>query len=99
MPLDTAVRQLSFATSVAAALSISACGPQPRAQANRVCTDAAGTRINDANCRRTGGAGGGAHWYYGGSGRQTAEGARVKGGSYAAPRGGFGRTAFGSAGG
>ena len=96
MPLDTVLRQLSFATSVAAALSISGCGP--RAQ-SRVCTDGAGFRIDDQYCRsgRTGG--GGAYWYYGGTGASARYGERVSGGSHQAPRGGFGASARGSSGG
>lgn len=99
-PLNTVVRQLSFATSVAAALSISACGPQRQQVTSRVCTDASGARIPDQNCRRTGGGGGGAFWYYGN--RATARsnyGEKVTGGSHTAPRGGFGASARGSSGG
>ncbi|HEY1224830.1 MAG TPA: hypothetical protein VGE54_06350 [Brevundimonas sp.] len=98
MPLSTAIRQLSFATSVAAALSITAgCSPQPQ---SRVCADRAGVRVPDAQCRTGGGrGGGGAAWYYGGAAARTAEGQRVSGGSFKAPRGGFGASARGSSGG
>ena len=99
-PLNTAVRQLSFATSVAAALSITACSPRPSAE-SRVCADTTGRRISDDNCRRSGGGAGyyGGRWYYGG--RETAGariGDKVSGGSYS-PRGGFGASARGSSGG
>lgn len=96
MPLATAIRQLSFATSVAAALSITAsCSPQ---SSSRVCADASGVRVPDAQCR-SGGRAGGAAWYYGGAGARTPEGQRVSGGSFKAPRGGFGASARGSSGG
>lgn len=96
-PIADLARQLSFATGMAAALSISGCGPSPTA--GRVCTNAAGQRINDAGCQRTGGRGG-AFWYYGGRGRATGFGERVSGGSRVAPaRGGFGSFARGSGGG
>ncbi len=100
-PLNRAVRQLSFATSVAAALSISACGPQGQRNAARVCTDGTGQRIADHNCQRSGGHGGGAFWYYGGrAAARTGYGEKVSGGSYTAPnRGGFGASARGSSGG
>lgn len=98
--LNTVVGQLSFATSVAAALSITACSPRPQAD-SRVCTDGAGRRVADQNCQRSGGRAGGAYWYYGG--RETARtgwGEKVSGGSYTAPaRGGFGASARGSSGG
>lgn len=96
-PLNTVVRQLSFATSVAAALSISACGPQTYRNSERVCTDASGRRIPDTNCRRSGGGG---YWYYGGSGARARTGEKVTGGSFTSPnRGGFGASARGSSGG
>jgi len=99
-PLNTVVRQLSFATSVAAALSISACGPQSYRNNDRVCTDASGKRIPDSNCRRSGGRAGGGYWYYGGTGARARNGETVKGGSFTAPaRGGFGASARGSSGG
>lgn len=98
--LNTVVRQLSFATSVAAALSISACGPQQQRAGSRVCTDASGKRIPDQNCRRTGGIGGAALWYYGGAALARSNyGEKVSGGSHTAPRGGFGASARGSSGG
>jgi len=102
-PLNAAVRQLSFATSVAAALSISACGQQPPQQqaTTRICTDPTGARIPDQNCHRSGGAGGGALWYFGAAAlASTAYGRKASGGSYTAPdRSGFGASARGSSGG
>lgn len=98
--LNTAVRQLSFATSVAAALSITACGPRPATAEGRVCADSTGRRVSDESCRRSGGGyAGGARWYYGGKEATSARfGDKVSGGSYS-PRGGFGSFARGSAGG
>jgi|GEM_PF-3559548 len=102
-PLNAAVRQLSFATGVAAALSISACQQQPaQQQANtRICTDPTGARIPDQNCHRSGGTGGGALWYFGAAAlASTAYGKKASGGSYTAPeRSGFGASARGSSGG
>lgn len=102
-PLNTAVRHLSFATGVAAALSISACGQKPPQQqaSTRICTDPSGARIPDQNCHRSGGAGGGALWYFGAAAlARTAYGQRASGGSYTAPeRRGFGASARGSSGG
>lgn len=102
-PLQTAVRQLSFATGVAAALSISACGQQqPQQQATtRICTDPDGVRIPDQNCHRSGGASGGALWYFGAAALAgTAFGRKATGGSYTAPDSrGFGASARGSSGG
>lgn len=102
-PLNTAVRQLSFATGVAAALSISACGQKPPQQqaSTRICTDPSGARIPDQNCHRSGGAGGEALWYFGAAAlARTAYGQRASGGSYTAPeRRGFGASARGSSGG
>ena len=102
-PLNAAVRQLSFATSVAAALSISACGQQPPQQqaTTRICTDPTGARIPDQNCHRSGGAGGSALWYFGAAAlASTAYGKKASGGSYTAPdRSGFGASARGSSGG
>lgn len=95
MSIETVVRQLSFATSVAAALSITACSPRPQ---SRVCTDGAGFRIDDQYCR-SGRSGGTGYWYYGGSGARAKLGERVSGGSHKAPRGGFGSSAYGSTGG
>jgi hypothetical protein len=99
-PLNTAVRQLSFATSVAAALSITACSPRPQTE-SRVCADTTGRRISDDNCRRSGGGAGyyGGRWYYGGKEAAGSRiGDKVSGGSYS-PRGGFGASARGSSGG
>jgi hypothetical protein len=105
-PLQSAVRQLSFATGVAAALSISACGQQqPRQQqqaTTRICTDPTGARIPDQNCHRSGGgAGSAALWYFGAAAlARTAYGQKATGGSYSAPdRRGFGASARGSSGG
>lgn len=104
-PLNAAVRQLSFATSVAAALSISACGQQPAQQqaTTRICTDPTGARIPDQNCHRSGGgAGSAALWYFGAAAlARTAYGQRASGGSYTAPDSsrGFGASARGSSGG
>lgn len=94
MPLSRALRQLSFATSVAAALSIGGCGSRtPQA----ACADRAGVRLPDSDCYS---GRGGAHWYYGGSAGRTAVGQRLKGGSFTAPsRGGFGTSARGGSGG
>ena len=98
--LNTVVGQLSFATSVAAALSITACSPRPQAD-SRVCTDRAGRRVADQNCQRSGGRSARGHWDYGGRGTaRTGRGEKVSGGSYTAPaRGGFGASARGSSGG
>lgn len=100
-PLNAAVRQLSFATGVAAALSISACEQRPQQQATtRICTDPSGARIPDQNCHRTGGVGSGALWYFGAAAlARTAYGQKATGGTYTAPRGGFGASARGSSGG
>jgi hypothetical protein len=103
-PLNAAVRQLSFATGVAAALSISACGPQPTQQqaTTRICTDPSGARIPDQNCHRSGGgAGSAALWYFGAAAlARTSYGQKASGGSYTAPeRSGFGASARGSSGG
>ncbi|MFC7378811.1 hypothetical protein [Brevundimonas sp. GCM10030266] len=104
-PLQSAVRHLSFATGVAAALSITACQQQPAQQqaSTRICTDADGKRIPDENCHRSGGgAGSAALWYFGAAAlARTAYGQRASGGSYTAPESsrGFGATARGTAGG
>ena len=103
-PLQSAVRHLSFATGVAAALSIGACQQQPQQQAStRICTDTSGARIPDENCHRTGGgAGSAALWYFGAAAlARTAYGQRATGGSYTAPDNarGFGTTARGTSGG
>ncbi|RZJ93441.1 MAG: hypothetical protein EON88_15365 [Brevundimonas sp.] len=103
-PLQAAVRQMSFATGVAAALSITACQQQPQQQAStRICTDPSGARIPDENCHRSGGgAGSAALWYFGAAAlARTAYGQRATGGSYSAPESsrGFGATARGSSGG
>lgn len=104
-PIKTVAQQLSFATGVAAALSISACQQQPPQQqaSTRICTDPSGARIPDENCHRTGGgAGSAALWYFGAAAlARTAYGQRASGGSYVAPETsrGFGATARGSAGG
>ncbi|GAA0651864.1 hypothetical protein [Brevundimonas lenta] len=93
-PMKTVARQLSFVTTVAAALSISACEQRPQ---TRICTDGAGVRVPEQNCRRSGGGG---FWYYGGAALAgAAYGQRVSGGSHKAPRGGFGASARGSGGG
>lgn len=95
MTLNEAVRQLSFATTVAAALSITACS-SPQTSANqRTCTDRNGLRTDDQYCRS--GARGGGGWYYGGNAGKAKMGEAVRGGSYTAPRG-FGTSAYGRAG-
>ncbi|QDH73902.1 hypothetical protein [Brevundimonas sp. M20] len=104
-PLQSVVRQMSFATGVAAALSITACQQQPPKQqaSTRICTDPSGARIPDENCHRSGGgAGSAALWYFGAAAlARTAYGQRATGGSYTAPESsrGFGATARGTAGG
>ncbi len=90
-----AARSLSFATSVAAALAITACSPRPQ---GRACVDQTGTRLPDSQCR-SGRSGGGGAWYYGGSAARAKVGEQVRGGSFTAPRGGFGASARGSGGG
>lgn len=97
MSLKAAVKTLSFATSVAAALSITACSPRPQ---SRACVDGAGTRLPDSQCNnRSGGGARGAGWYYGGNADRARVGETVRGGSRVAPRGGFGSSARGSVGG
>jgi hypothetical protein len=66
---------------------------------NRCCVDAQGNVVDDKQCqeedkaRATGGHGGGAHWYYGGT--HGGVGTRAAGGSFTrgVSRGGFGHLA------
>jgi hypothetical protein len=78
---------LPLVTAVAASLGLSACERKDEWEAqgpSRVCTDADGRRIMDAECQR----GGAAHWYFYGGGLPVAAfGQRVYGGSYVAERG------------
>lgn len=102
---------LPLVSAVAASLGLSACNQQDEWQAqtpSRICTDAEGRRIMDAECQR----GGTSHWYYYAAGAAiVAHGQRAYGGSfqprpgvaYASPtkvsRGGFGSSARGFSGG
>lgn len=98
--------RLRITAATAMALLATGCGSSNVAnQPVRYCTDAAGRRIADANCQRSGGGyGGGGHYYYAGRGAAVpAIGEAARGGSYqpasgvryggaeAVTRGGFGR--------
>lgn len=96
--------RITAATSMALLAAGCGSGSNVANQPVRYCTDGAGRRITDANCNRTGGRGGGGHFYYADKGAAVpAIGEAARGGSFqpasgvryggpeAVTRGGFGK--------